>query len=182
MASLVGLLKLPVGHKHKPLANSHGRGHDDVHQRAMRVHSQRHRLSARHTSRYLEAAAASTSVGKFSLHVYPIFNLQRGRLGLPPYMAGVGLRAWREHRHAAFVGMVAQSCASAQLQFGRVTRGAYPALTWLVNTTAEKMEAGVDEDFWDYVGSSPAALMVGDLARAWGASVDATKEAFPALQ
>ena len=45
-------------------------------------------------------------------HVYPIFNLQRGRLGLPTYMAGVGLRAWREHRHAAFVGMVAQSCAS----------------------------------------------------------------------
>ena len=55
-------------------------------------------------------------------HVYPIFNLQRGRLGLPTYMAGVGLRAWREHRHAAFVGMVAQSCASAQLQFGGVTR------------------------------------------------------------
>ena len=45
-------------------------------------------------------------------HVYPIFNPQRGRLGLPSYMAGVGLRAWREHRHAAFVGMVAQSCAS----------------------------------------------------------------------
>ena len=64
-------------------------------------------------------------------HVYPIFNLQRGRLGLPTYMAGVGLRAWREHRHAAFVGMVAQSCASAQLQFGGVTRCAYPALTWL---------------------------------------------------
>ena len=59
-------------------------------------------------------------------HVCPIFNPQRGRLGLPSYMAGVGLRAWREHRHAAFVGMVAQSCASAQLQFGRVTRVAYP--------------------------------------------------------
>ena len=102
-------------------------------------------------------------------------------------MAGVGLRAWREHRHAAFVGMVAQSCASAQLQFGGVTRCAYPALTWLVNTTAAKMEGGEEDDSEQadsaqYAGTRPIALMVGDLERAWGASVSATKAAYPAMR
>ena len=97
-------------------------------------------------------------------------------------LEGVGLRAWREHRHAAFVGMVAQSCASAQLQFGGVTRCAYPALTWLVNATAAKMEVGEQDDSKRNVGSRPIALMVGDLERAWGASVEATKAAFPAMR
>ena len=102
-------------------------------------------------------------------------------------MAGVGLRAWREHRHAAFVGMVAQSCASAQLQFGGVTRCAYPALTWLVNTTAAKMEVSEEDDSEQvdsaqYAGTRPIALMVGDLERAWGASVSATKAAYPAMR
>ena len=79
--------------------------------------------------------------------------------------------------------MVAQSYKSAQLQFGRVTRCAYPALARLVEVTATKMEAGVDGYFWDdYVGSSSVSLMVGDLARAWGASVEAAQKAFPAPQ
>ena len=45
------------------------------------------------------------------------------------------------------------------------------------------MEAGVDGYFWDdYVGSSSVSLVVGDLARAWGASVEAAQTAFPAPQ
>ena len=114
-------------------------------------------------------------------HVYPIFNLQRGRISLPTYTAGMGLRAWSEHRHAAFVGMVAQSCKSSQVPFGRETRCAYPALMRLIDTAATKMEAGLDGYFWDdYVGSSPISLAVGDLVKAWSASVEATQEAFPA--
>ena len=44
------------------------------------------------------------------------------------------------------------------------------------------MEVGEEDDSKQYEGSRPIALMVGDLERAWSASVEATKAAFPAMR